>query len=136
MVKWQILIRIQGVIRGLNQYLLIRQNHPLTFQHLTEFTVSICGHYPEGSTGTGPIWPTAKPGGRSTPRDFPAHHSEFWLTTTRPVLRAKRHNKQGAWYRWPSLFKDLMEYKQAMDRKRLKALDELAAQAQEQGMGC
>jgi uncharacterized protein YbjQ (UPF0145 family) len=29
-----------------------------------------------------------------------------------------------------------MEYKQAMDRKRLKALDELAAQAQEQGMGC
>jgi hypothetical protein len=25
------------------------------------------------------------------PRNFPAHHGEFWLTTTRPVLRAKRH---------------------------------------------
>ena len=33
------------------------------------------------------------------------------------------------------LFKDLMEYKEAMDRNRLKALDELAAQAQELGMG-
>jgi excisionase family DNA binding protein len=33
------------------------------------------------------------------------------------------------------LFKDLMEYKQAMDRNRLKALDELAAQAQELDMG-
>lgn len=33
------------------------------------------------------------------------------------------------------LFKDLMEYKDAMDRNRLKALDELAAQAQELGMG-
>lgn len=33
------------------------------------------------------------------------------------------------------LFKDLMEYKQAMDRNRLKALDELAAQAQELDVG-
>ncbi|ODA28824.1 helix-turn-helix domain-containing protein [Planctopirus hydrillae] len=33
------------------------------------------------------------------------------------------------------LFKDLMEYKQAMDQQRLQALDELAAQAQELGMG-
>lgn len=33
------------------------------------------------------------------------------------------------------LFKDLMEYKEAMDRNRLKALDELTAQAQELGMG-
>jgi len=33
------------------------------------------------------------------------------------------------------LFKDLMQYKEAMDRNRLKALDELAAQAQELGMG-
>lgn len=33
------------------------------------------------------------------------------------------------------LFKDLMEYKETMDRNRLKALDELAAQAQELGMG-
>lgn len=33
------------------------------------------------------------------------------------------------------LFKDLMEYKEAMDRDRLKALDELASQAQELGMG-
>lgn len=33
------------------------------------------------------------------------------------------------------LFKDLMTYKQTMDRNRLKALDELTAQAQELGMG-
>lgn len=33
------------------------------------------------------------------------------------------------------LFKDLMAYKEAMDRNRLKALDELAAQAQELNMG-
>jgi excisionase family DNA binding protein len=33
------------------------------------------------------------------------------------------------------LFKDLMEYKQTMDLNRLKALDELSAQAQELGMG-
>lgn len=33
------------------------------------------------------------------------------------------------------LFKDLMAYKEAMDRSRLKVLDELAAQAQELGMG-
>lgn len=33
------------------------------------------------------------------------------------------------------LFKDLMDYKQTMDRNRLKALDDLAAQAQELDMG-
>lgn len=33
------------------------------------------------------------------------------------------------------LFKDLMQYKEAMDRNRLKTLDELAAQAQELDMG-
>ena len=33
------------------------------------------------------------------------------------------------------LFKDLMEYKESMDRNRLNALSELAAQAQESGMG-
>ena len=33
------------------------------------------------------------------------------------------------------LFKDLMEYKETMDRNRLKALDELATQAQELNMG-
>lgn len=33
------------------------------------------------------------------------------------------------------LFKDLIEYKEAMDRNRLKALDELTAQAQKLGMG-
>jgi excisionase family DNA binding protein len=33
------------------------------------------------------------------------------------------------------LFNDLMAYKQTMDRNRLKALDELSAQAQELGMG-
>lgn len=33
------------------------------------------------------------------------------------------------------LFKDLMAYKEAMDRCRLKALDDLAAQAQELGLG-
>jgi excisionase family DNA binding protein len=33
------------------------------------------------------------------------------------------------------LFKDLMDYKQATDQNRLKALDEFAAQAQELGMG-
>jgi excisionase family DNA binding protein len=33
------------------------------------------------------------------------------------------------------LFQDLMAYKQTMDRNRLKALDELSAQAQELGMG-
>lgn len=33
------------------------------------------------------------------------------------------------------LFKDLMNYKEAMDRNRLKTLDELAAQAQDLGMG-
>jgi excisionase family DNA binding protein len=33
------------------------------------------------------------------------------------------------------LFKDLMAYKQAIDRKRSEALDELAKQAQEHGMG-
>jgi excisionase family DNA binding protein len=33
------------------------------------------------------------------------------------------------------LYKDLMDYKAIMDRNRLKALDELAAQAQELGMG-
>ncbi|WP_397568306.1 excisionase family DNA-binding protein [Schlesneria sp. T3-172] len=33
------------------------------------------------------------------------------------------------------LFKDLMRYKEEMDRNRLKALDELASQAQELDMG-
>jgi excisionase family DNA binding protein len=33
------------------------------------------------------------------------------------------------------LFQDLMAYKQTMDKNRLKALDELSAQAQELGMG-
>lgn len=33
------------------------------------------------------------------------------------------------------LFKDLMDYKQTMDRNRRKALDDLAAQAQELDMG-
>ncbi len=33
------------------------------------------------------------------------------------------------------LFNDLMTYKREMDRKRLEALDELTAQAQELGMG-
>lgn len=33
------------------------------------------------------------------------------------------------------LFQDVMAYKQTMDRNRLKALDELTAQAQELGMG-
>jgi len=33
------------------------------------------------------------------------------------------------------LFKDLMDYKEAMDRHRLKALDELAEQAQKLGLG-
>jgi excisionase family DNA binding protein len=33
------------------------------------------------------------------------------------------------------LFKDLMDYKQGMDQHRLKALEELSAQAQELGMG-
>lgn len=33
------------------------------------------------------------------------------------------------------LLKDLMEYKENMDRNRLKALDELVSQAQELGMG-
>jgi excisionase family DNA binding protein len=33
------------------------------------------------------------------------------------------------------LFQDLMAYKQEMDQNRLKALDELSAQAQEPGMG-
>jgi excisionase family DNA binding protein len=33
------------------------------------------------------------------------------------------------------LSRDLMEYKQKMDQNRLKALDELSAQAQELGMG-
>jgi len=33
------------------------------------------------------------------------------------------------------LFSDLMDYKREMDRKRLDALDELAGQAQELGMG-
>ncbi len=33
------------------------------------------------------------------------------------------------------LYKDLMEYKQSMDRKRHETLDELAAQAQELDMG-
>jgi excisionase family DNA binding protein len=33
------------------------------------------------------------------------------------------------------LFKDLMAYKETMDRNRLQALDELTAQAQELGMG-
>ena len=33
------------------------------------------------------------------------------------------------------LYKDVMDYKTSMDRNRLKALDELAAQAQELGMG-
>lgn len=33
------------------------------------------------------------------------------------------------------LFKDLMAYKETMDRNRLKSLDELAAQAQELNMG-
>jgi len=33
------------------------------------------------------------------------------------------------------LFKDLMNYKETMDRNRLDALDELTAQAQELGMG-
>jgi uncharacterized protein YbjQ (UPF0145 family) len=33
------------------------------------------------------------------------------------------------------LFKDLMRYKQTMDHERFKALDDLAAQAQELGMG-
>lgn len=33
------------------------------------------------------------------------------------------------------LFKDLMDYKEAMDRLRLKALDELVEQAQKPGLG-
>ena len=33
------------------------------------------------------------------------------------------------------LFQDLMKYKQTIDRNRLKALEELSAQAQELGMG-
>ncbi|MDB5339113.1 MAG: Helix-turn-helix domain protein [Planctomycetaceae bacterium] len=33
------------------------------------------------------------------------------------------------------LFKDLLRYKQAMNKNRLQAIDELAAQAQELGMG-
>ena len=33
------------------------------------------------------------------------------------------------------LFKDLMEYKRSMDRKRLESLDELAAESQKLGLG-
>jgi uncharacterized protein YbjQ (UPF0145 family) len=33
------------------------------------------------------------------------------------------------------LFRDLMEYKRSMDRKRLESLDELAAEAQKLGLG-
>jgi excisionase family DNA binding protein len=43
------------------------------------------------------------------------------------------HRKVGTHRR--ILFKDLMEYKETLDRKRLKTLDELAAQAQELNMG-
>ena len=43
------------------------------------------------------------------------------------------HRKVGTHRR--ILFNDLMAYKQTMDRNRLKALDELSAQAQELGMG-
>jgi len=43
------------------------------------------------------------------------------------------HRKVGTHRR--ILFKDLMEYKETLDRNRLKTLDELAAQAQELNLG-
>jgi excisionase family DNA binding protein len=62
-----------------------------------------------------------------------------FLNVSRPFLveqlekKAIPYRKVGTHRR--ILFRDLMAYKEAMDRNRLLALNELAAQAQELGMG-